>query len=248
MTTYESRSGLIAAQEALRKGIIERITREVAGDTRVDAIWLYGSMGRQTSDALSDLDIVLVMAPGCEKELVAERVEMAERLGPVALALDSPQNAPPNGAQVNAWYDVEPLPLEIDWSFWPPLRERPSDVQALFEYDGVGFYAGRTYREVQADLPQGKPFPSSAEGRARFALAMTPIIAKFAMRGAEPDVYRMYGYLQELPPASADLATTLASLTALVDRLEAIEAPEAIRCVRRYLREMRRFGASLTHS
>ena len=238
----------VRAQAQRHAELVASITLVLLGDERVNAAWLAGSAGRGEDDALSDIDVVLVMAPGYEAEMARQRFALASRVGPVALALDSPQNAPPDGAQVNVLYDLEPLPIFVDWSYWPPISERPSDVRVLFERDSADLITGRAYDEVTASLPPGTGLEGTPQRRADFALAMTPIIAKFALRGAEDDVARMFGYMREPPPERTDLKSTLDALDALTERLAELEPAKAIACVRRYLAMARQYGTALIGS
>jgi predicted nucleotidyltransferase len=234
-------------QEAVRDRLIAHLARVLAADERVGAVWLGGSLGRGGGDAFSDVDVAVVMAPGYAEELVAQRLEMAERLlgaqfGPLALYLDSPQNAHSQGAQVNALYDTEPLPLYVDWNLWPQQPERPADVRVLFERDSSRFTTLRSYEEIGSAMPRGAAPPPTPARLDHFRLAMLPIVAKFAVRGRADDVRRMFAVIREPVPASTELCTVLGSLRAILERLREGESVAAIHCVQRYLEMAPRLG------
>ena len=112
---------LSAAKEAL------------AADERVVAVLLEGSLGRGAGDEWSDLDLVVVLGDAIAAEFLNARLEWVTRFGEVLLVLDSPWNAPPTGAQINAPYEVGlAMPLYVDWSLWPAaIAATPSDVRVL---------------------------------------------------------------------------------------------------------------------
>lgn len=219
----------------VRNQLIESIAGELALDDRVDAVWLTGSLGRGGGDVLSDIDLIIVMARGCEADLVAERFEVADRFGPLVLYLDSPQNAPVSGAQVNALYDIYPLPIYVDWTLWPSMDESPSDVHILFHRESSRMLKSKRLAELPDAQSGNAPEPTPA-WLDHFRVAMLPILAKLAARGLNESVYSMYQVIDEPAPVSVDLETVIASLDAILDRLKDTEPAAAIGCIARFLR------------
>jgi predicted nucleotidyltransferase len=197
MATKDTKLPITEQVRSAREHSLARIAREMAADDRVNAVWLGGSLGRGEGDALSDIDIAVVMAPECDAELVAERVKIVERFGSLVLYLDSPHNAPVRGAQINALYDVEPLPFYIDWNLWPSMGERPSDVRPLFERNPDRMRTGRSYEEIQRAMPRGPAPELTPDYLDHFSVAMLTIVAKLAARGWEDSVYQMYEGMSE---------------------------------------------------
>ncbi len=183
---------------------------------------------------LSDVDLVVVLAADGQS-LVGERLEIAAAIGPLVAHLDSPQNAPLGGAQLNGLYDVSPLPVFVDWNLWPTTRERPSDVVVLVERD-VGFVVGeRCYEDQQREMPRAKVPARDAASEDHFRFMMLTIIAKLAVRGEHESVRRMFDVIGERAPHTSDPAAVVEGLDRLLERLAPGEPPEAVACVRRYL-------------
>lgn len=218
---------------AARKALLDRIVDELESDARVEALWLAGSSGRGQDDALSDVDIAIVSGPE-GGSLVQERFELAGRVGPLVAHLDSPHNAPPDGGQLNALYDLRPLPVWVDWNYWPATRSRPSDVLVLFERGDLR-PSDDTYEDVQRGMPRGRAPERTQAHLAHFRFMMLPIVAKYAARGWADSVVGLFAVMEEPSPASTDLPTVLEALQALLARLEQNETSGAVRCVRRYL-------------
>ncbi|MEX2394016.1 MAG: hypothetical protein WD826_06025 [Actinomycetota bacterium] len=212
--------------------LLDEITIGLAGDRRVDALWVAGSVGRGDGDALSDLDLVLVAAPGCEDELVDDRFELPKAFGPVALLLDSPQNAHVRGSQVNVIYDSDPLPLWVDWNVFPPMDSRPGDVRVMFEKREPDEVSG-TMSDVFNTIPHREHAMSDDERR-HFGVAMLPIIAKNALRGWPDAVAGLYGYIRQPPPPTYDAPTVIADLRQILERLGGPESPQTVTCIERY--------------
>lgn len=229
--------------KAAQADFVQAVASRLEADPRVSALWLAGSLGRGEADDLSDVDLVVVLANASyARTLVVERLTFVECFGEVALVLDSPQNAHPDGAQVNVLYDSFPLPTYVDWNFLPQIADRPDDVTVLFERHPECFANGRSYEAMLAEMPRGAPATRTEAGCDHFRLAMTPIVAKLAARGNPVGVERMFAVIGEAPACSLGLQDVLEALSAMVDRLEPRASVKAIASVRRYL------GSVATHS
>jgi hypothetical protein len=168
-------------------------------------------------------------------QLVEERVEVAARIGPLVAYLDSPHNAPVGGGQLNTLYNVSPLPVWVDWNYWPSTRERPADVAVLLEHGDQFVASDRSYEEIQRDLVLGEAPACTPREMDHFRFMMIPMVAKYAVRGWRDSVVRLLGVMGERAPGALDRETVLAHLEHLLDRLAEGEPDEAVACVRTYL-------------
>lgn len=164
-------------------------------DERVAAVLVTGSLGRKTADLWSDIDLVIVLARGAEEDVLPNRDEFVRRFGVAVFVFDSPWNAPLDGAQVNALYDVGcDWPLYVDWDLWPADRGAVSpDVGVLL--DRVGLPLIEAPLDAYRSWPR-QPRPElTPEHLERARLAMLPIIAKCLVRGDDDRADRMLSNL-----------------------------------------------------
>jgi hypothetical protein len=121
-----------------RDGLLRRIVAALEQDERVVAAWLGGSLGRGTDDALSDVDLWLVVADD-RMATVAEtrRRFVAEGAAPVLIE-EAPENAPPGGAYLLALYSGATGPHQVDW-YWQPraMATLPDHCRLLFDRVGL---------------------------------------------------------------------------------------------------------------
>jgi predicted nucleotidyltransferase len=123
---------------AEREALLRRIVQQLTTDPRVVAAWLYGSVGRQEADGLSDLDVRLVVADAECEAMLAERRTYIERIAVPLLIQDVPQNGPPGGAFVLVHYAGSAGPVFVDWTWQPQANARiPTDVHLLFDRVGL---------------------------------------------------------------------------------------------------------------
>lgn len=121
-----------------REALLQRILHQLTADPRVVAAWLYGSIGRQEADGLSDLDLRLVVADTECEAMLAERREYIERIAVPLLIQDVPQNGPVGGAFVLVHYAGSAGPVFVDWTWQPQATARiPADVHLLFDRVGL---------------------------------------------------------------------------------------------------------------
>ena len=180
---------------------IEQAHDRLVADERVGAAMLTGSLGRGGGDAWSDVDLLVVV----RDEVIAEREEFVTRFGTALMVFDSPWNAPLDGGQVNALYDVGvDWLLYVDWDLWPAGRGAiASDVRVLFDRIALPAFEGTLdeYRQWPR-APFAEPTPEFIQ-RAR--LAMLPIVLKCGMRGDRERAQRMLTNLGvQSPPALWD--------------------------------------------
>lgn len=137
-----------------RNALLQKITSLLESDSRVGAAWLFGSLGRGDADALSDLDLCVVVSDDAIQSVVAERRQYVTRVGEPVLILEAPQNAPVGGAYLMAAYDAPAGPHIVDW-YWQPRSSAfiPPQTQLLF--DRVGLAAG----DAPMSFVGGRPDP-----------------------------------------------------------------------------------------
>jgi len=168
------------AQE--REALLQRALKALQADPRVVAAWLGGSLGRGTEDALSDLDLFVVISDAYYAFVAGRTREFAGKLGDPLLLLEAPQNAPPRGAYLLALYPGETGPHQIDW-YWQPqsFALLPQGARVLFDRAGLSTQPAHTPEEQAQSLTRG----------ITFFWAMLPIAAKKLARGDAWDAEQM---------------------------------------------------------
>lgn len=157
---------------AEREAVLQRIVKQLADDDRVVAAWLYGSLGRNASDELSDIDVRIIVAdPYCEA-MNAERQAYVSRIGPLLLMQEAPHNAPPGGAFLLVMYPGSVGPIHVDWT-WQPQSSAvvPSDARVLFDRIGLPI-------EASLARPEGQSLADSLTERSVFFWMMIQVAAK----------------------------------------------------------------------
>ncbi|MES2462575.1 MAG: nucleotidyltransferase domain-containing protein [Armatimonadota bacterium] len=126
-----------------RNTLLEAVTQRLERDTRIAAAWLFGSLGRGEGDALSDLDLFVVVRDADFDEMVgsvsARKVFIRQAGGDPIVFGEAPQNAPPQGAYAGILYAGEVSPHRADW-YWQPqsMAVLPqSDAAVLFDRVGI---------------------------------------------------------------------------------------------------------------
>ena len=180
---------------------------------QAEGVWLVGSLGSGRDDEWSDVDIVVVGG---------ERV-----LGQTLLTLEMPDNGPVGGRYVGAMYDVGPLPLWVDWYWWPSGAPIPRESRLLA---GAGTAGSLDLSETLELVGRGLPGPAPDPGV--FALAMLPLAAKYIARGDLEKAAAMASMLN----APSDVGVG-AGLSVVLSRVEGHQAASA--AVRRYLEVVR---------
>ena len=173
-------AGALRAHRAERDALLGRLTRLVAGDDRIAAAWLFGSVGRDDADDLSDLDLRVVVRDEHIEEVCAGRQAYAGQAGEAVLFQEAPQNRPAGGAFLLALYAGEFGPQEVDWT-WEPLSGACLWPQTRILLNRAGL--SRT-----GEMPWGyqpKPECSALDQvvrRLNTFWAMLLIVAKYAAR------------------------------------------------------------------
>lgn len=126
-----------------RDAFLARIASELAMDERFVAGWLTGSYAREEADALSDIDISVVVADPYSESLCRrleqvssqtspERTSIFSQFGPPALIHENNNNAPEGGTFTFVLYSESAF--MVDWTLIPQsMAKRP--VQSILLFD-----------------------------------------------------------------------------------------------------------------
>jgi predicted nucleotidyltransferase len=160
-----------------RDAFLVRAVALLEADSRVVAVWLYGSLGRNEGDEWSDLDMWVVVSDEHIEDIGDHRHEFAARFGHPLLSVDAPQNAPVGGAFLSVVYGgLQAGPQHVDWT-WQPQKKAlvPHDAKVLFNRDSV----------PAADAPQPvaqEERLAKVEKQAIYFWMMVPVVAKAIVR------------------------------------------------------------------
>jgi predicted nucleotidyltransferase len=155
-----------------RDALIERTQEQLPRDERVVAAWLHGSLGRDSADDWSDIDLVVLIEDKHVTEFWADRQALFDAIAqPVYQQRPIPGNSMISGG--NFQLVVFPGPVEIDWTIAPATGAvRPSDTRLLFERHPIPII----------DRPAPERTESESQDRLEFFWAMAPVAIKYAAR------------------------------------------------------------------
>ncbi len=137
----------LTAYQARRAALLADITATLAADERFVAAWLTGSYGRADADAVSDLDISVIIAAAHSTSLCARLAEVGGRTTPERYALfsqfgrpvvlhENNHNAPVGGTFTFILY--APSAIMVDWTLAPQHKaQRPWPSLVLFDRVGI---------------------------------------------------------------------------------------------------------------
>jgi len=162
---------------AERRALLERAVTLLNNDERVVAAWLYGSLGRGTEDALSDIDLWVVVQDEHIEAVRDKRHEYAAALDNPLLVVDAPQNAPPNGAFLTALYAGKVAGLQhVDWTWQAQSAASiPSDVKLLLRRVDI------PHKPAAATQPP-EALARAVSREMAFFWMMVPVAAKYVIR------------------------------------------------------------------
>ena len=194
-----------------RAELLRCIDQSIRSDCRVAAAWIAGSVARGEDDALSDLDLYIVVADNAIDDFVDHRrIHAAGPARPILL-MDNLANAPIGGAYLLALYEGEAGPLHIDW-FWQAESKahRPDDGMILFDRAGLPVMPGAQWQGTfhRSSGPPLGPNPSLADvltHKFAFFWAMTFIAAKYIARRDSETAARMTGVVSRTLTEAAAL-------------------------------------------
>lgn len=164
---------------AEREALLRRVVEVLRADGRMVGAWAFGSIGRGTADAWSDVDLCVVVRDEALAPVVAGRHALVNAVGDALLEQDVPQNGPPGGAFRLAAYHGEAGLQEIDW-VWRGYAGAtpPEDVRVLF-----GEAELRAAPSARAALGPNTDERDGTLSRAIFGWAMAGVCAKYVGRG-----------------------------------------------------------------
>ena len=124
----------LAAHQAERDGWLFAMTERLLADVRVVAAWLFGSLGRGDADALSDIDLFVIVPDSEFIELVNQCHAFMAQIATPLLVLEAPQNWPPGGVYNMALYPGKHGPHQVDWYWVRQSQARvPTETRLLFD-------------------------------------------------------------------------------------------------------------------
>ncbi|MBN1371693.1 MAG: nucleotidyltransferase domain-containing protein [Anaerolineaceae bacterium] len=196
--------------QAESEHFLESALTALKQDERVQAAWVLGSLGRGDADALSDIDLVVVVQDDFLRDVITGRYDFARQVGEPLFFLEAPRNAPPGGAYLMVCYDapVAPHILDIYWQDRRPLAWDASQLRLLFQRSSDA-------QSLPAKTGGGKPtVEDKLQHEIHYFWMMLLIVAKYVCR--DPHAAEMH-LLQYLPP-------TYESARAIVGNGEALDA------------------------
>jgi hypothetical protein len=168
-----------------RDKLLSRIVQIVSNDERFVAAWLTGSLSRYDADAVSDIDLTLVVSDSYSENLckraeqisqqtTSERLNLFSQFGTPALIHENNNNAPEGGTFTFTLYAKSHL--MVDWVLVPQNKAyRPSQAYLLFEKSSVLVAPLAEIESVEQRIKQ-------ASERVAFFWMMMAITAKYLIR------------------------------------------------------------------
>ncbi len=183
----------LSIYQSEREGLLDQITKSLQEDSRVSAVWLFGSLGRDDADALSDIDIWVVIADDHIQDVVNHRQKFVAQISQPIFFVEASQNAPQDGGYLMAYYDMFIGPHQVDW-YWQPqsLAYIPSETHVLFERIGL------TRNDQSIEFPNREPIKEFVENPLHFISyfwAMLLITAKYVPRKPPTEEMRLLPYV-----------------------------------------------------
>jgi predicted nucleotidyltransferase len=219
-----------------RDALQQRIEQYLLADPRVVAAWLFGSLGRGNADALSDLDLFVIIADEDFPAVAAARQQYLSQVGKPLLILEAPQNWPPHGVYNMALYDGADGPHQIDW-YWVPQSKAqiPSETLVLFERTPLPRLATPTWFEY-APVPPRSALEVATQ-QVNMAWVMLLIAAKHLAR--KPEEFVITPPLDTLQKVAAFLDWPPESLPATTpDHPNALARLDFLRTLAEHLEQM----------
>ena len=178
-----------------RAELLRCIEEVNSSDCRVRAAWVSGSTALGEDDALSDLDLYIVVADSAIDDFVNNRRFHAPGPARPVLFMENLANAPIGGAYLLALYEGAAGPQHVDW-FWLPESEArwPDQTAVLFDHAGLSREAsasGTMHRPSGPPLGPSPPLTDLLEHKIAFFWAMSLVVAKYIARRNGETVARM---------------------------------------------------------
>ena len=117
-----------------RDALLRRIEAALRADERVVAVWLAGSLGRGDADALSDIDLWIVVADDAMGGIGVSPRRFVSGIVAPCLVIDVPRNAPRGGSYLFTHIPGDTGAHQVDW-YWQAATNaaRPATTKLLFE-------------------------------------------------------------------------------------------------------------------
>lgn len=224
-----------------RAQLLARTKMILERDARIRAAWLTGSLARNDQDALSDVDLWIVVADEFIGSVIEERRQYVARVDTPVLVLENLTNAPPLGAYLLVHYPGAVGPQHFDW-FWQPesLATYPSNGKLLFDRADLAVADGGEWQDQMHQEGNRPPIDetdmwSVLAHKNSFFWAMSLTVAKYIARRDGETVDRMMkvvartlgetSRLLDVPTVEIDriFSTEVASLTA-TEQLEMLQS------------------------
>ena len=217
---------LLRTRNRERSDLLNRIVDNLLAERSVCAAWLSGSVSRGGDDALSDLDIHIVVDDQAIGDFIDNRKVYAPKPARPVLLMDNLGNAPVGGAYLLALYEGEIGPQHVDWFWQPESKSRlPDDEKILFDRVGLPTMPGaqwrrEAHRPPAPSLGADPPVHDLLTHKMEFFWAMSLIVAKHIARRNGAVVDRMTGVIARtlveiaaLSGAESELRETRESLS-----------------------------------
>lgn len=165
-----------------RDALLGRLGPVVAADSRITAAWVGGSIGRNSADALSDIDLHLAVDDRHIDIVASHRRQFPALIEEPLLLMDAPQNSPPGGGFLVSLYARTAGPLQLDWNFHAHSRARiGTDTSVLWERVSVERLSVGEFRWDYQPVPAASPVEVATQSLEAF-WAMLLITAKGVAR------------------------------------------------------------------
>ncbi len=221
---------------AARERFIDTLVEALTADERFAAAWLSGSMARDDDDALSDVDLHIVVADDAAATLcarpwelagytAAERAALFTRFGQPAIIHENQHNAPPGGSWTCVIYTSL---LTVDWVLEPQsTATRSPDTRLLFDASGIPLQSPTPLSPAQR--------AARASERAAFFWMMMSIVVKRLLRDDTVGVNHMLAGLEPLIREVRTLATGVpVPYTSMASFRLAVTVEEQVATVRQF--------------
>ena len=163
-----------------RSQLLGAISEYLEKDPGVNAAWLFGSLGRGDEDALSDIDLWVIVDDEHIDNIITQPRWYASRIGTPILFLEAPQNAPDSGVYLMTCYDAKIAPHIVDW-YWQPQSLANISGEVLLLFDRVGLIHNDQPPHFSGQ-PASKEIPERPIHLISFFWMMLMIAAKHAFR------------------------------------------------------------------
>jgi hypothetical protein len=182
---------LLQDRQTERDALLASVGAALRAEQRVVAAWLAGSLGRGDADALSDLDLWVIVRDEAIDAIAADPRAFVAGAGEPCLVIEAPQNAPPGGAYLFTHFPGDTGAHQVDWYWQAASRAaRPPTTELLFE---------------RISIPGAMPPSPLADDELAAQLsallaefwASVLIAAKTIARGRHRSVHRNFEYLDQ---------------------------------------------------